>query len=717
MKTDLRFWRGVLPVVLLCAGFLPAHGVTTITWDGTGVSGGTGSAFWDTNTGNWSGGVGSSATFNLATNNLDFGAITAGTTVTLGTTASTVQTITVNDIDFADANTAATPTTTAATILLNGDNGGVAQTTNDATLSLAGNVIVGPPGAALGAGQLATMGADLTLSLTSAAHSIGAFSTGFGTGTPVGSATIAGTSALLINSKIVNSAFTSNTVTFGNSGTYGNANSGLGTSDRTAVILTNNNSTFDAPISIRGNVYYTSISNIGGGPSALGSPSSAASTITLVNNGYFGYVGTANQTVTRNIVYGSSSGIFNDSATPTTIDFQSLTNNQANAAGSPAQLRVDSANAGDVLKISAVIADYDNANNKLLVLAIGAQAYYDSAGVYHTSTSQGAVQLAAANTFSGGTQLNSGNLQIGNAAALGTGLFAIATGTSFDNVTGSAMTLSGNNAQSWAGTISYLGSSDLNMGTGAVALNNATLNVAAHTLTVGGVISGSAKTLTKTGTGTLVLNGANTYTGATTVSDGVLLLNGANSGTGAVTVKETTAGRTTVLGGTGSLAGAATVGGGTGTSAVNAGGVGSVGTLSFGAGLTFTTAGQLQFDLDSIAGTIDSFAVTGTLALGTTAALVGNDLGGGALGLGTVLTLATFTTRTGTFAGLADGSTFTLGSNVYQINYGTLSGHSNAITLDVTANVVPEPSTWAFLALGVAALFLLARRARQAARA
>jgi autotransporter-associated beta strand protein len=41
-------------------------------------------------------------------------------------------------------------------------------------------------------------------------------------------------------------------------------------------------------------------------------------------------------------------------------------------------------------------------------------------------------------------------------------------------------------------------------------------------LTFGGIITGSSANLTKTGTGTLSLTAANTYTGTTTVSQGVI---------------------------------------------------------------------------------------------------------------------------------------------------------------------------------------------------
>ncbi|MGC3968185.1 MAG: autotransporter-associated beta strand repeat-containing protein [Pirellulales bacterium] len=59
-----------------------------------------------------------------------------------------------------------------------------------------------------------------------------------------------------------------------------------------------------------------------------------------------------------------------------------------------------------------------------------------------------------------------------------------------------------------------------------------------QTLTVGAVgDGGNARGLTKAGAGTLVLSGANTYTGPTLVSAGILTLSGNNiAATGGVTV-------------------------------------------------------------------------------------------------------------------------------------------------------------------------------------
>ena len=73
---------------------------------------------------------------------------------------------------------------------------------------------------------------------------------------------------------------------------------------------------------------------------------------------------------------------------------------------------------------------------------------------------------------------------------------------------------------------------DLNIGTKTLSLNSAASTVLVDpgiTFTVGSVISGSG-ILTKTGTGTIVVSGANTYTGQTKVQGGVLDFNSIQNG-------------------------------------------------------------------------------------------------------------------------------------------------------------------------------------------
>jgi autotransporter-associated beta strand protein len=140
----------------------------------------------------------------------------------------------------------------------------------------------------------------------------------------------------------------------------------------------------------------------------------------------------------------------------------------------------------------------------------------------------GNLTLNAANTYSGGTTLNSGTLNINNASTLGSGTLTINGGT-LNNTSGSAITLSTNNAQSWNGDFAFTGAGDLNLGTGNVAMNaTRTVTVNGGNLTVGGSISGSGG-LTKNGTGTLVLSGSNTYNGTTTINAGTVRAAAANA--------------------------------------------------------------------------------------------------------------------------------------------------------------------------------------------
>lgn len=118
------------------------------------------------------------------------------------------------------------------------------------------------------------------------------------------------------------------------------------------------------------------------------------------------------------------------------------------------------------------------------------------------------------------TAINEGTLALGSATAIGTGLLTI-NGGGLDSTVVDLVN-AGNNAQTWAGSFYFVGTENLNLGTGGVTLStNTTLTISNKILTVGGNISGAANALTKSGAGTLVLSGTNSY-GNTTVQAGTL---------------------------------------------------------------------------------------------------------------------------------------------------------------------------------------------------
>ncbi|HEU5280609.1 MAG TPA: autotransporter-associated beta strand repeat-containing protein, partial [Gammaproteobacteria bacterium] len=108
------------------------------------------------------------------------------------------------------------------------------------------------------------------------------------------------------------------------------------------------------------------------------------------------------------------------------------------------------------------------------------------------------------NSYDGNTFINAGTLSVASDGALGTN-FGVGN-----------MTLNG-------GTLRATGSFTLNSARG-ISLNSGSSSISVDptfTLTYGGVIAGAGD-FVKAGTGTLSLGGANTYTGATTLSGGTL---------------------------------------------------------------------------------------------------------------------------------------------------------------------------------------------------
>ncbi|MDX2186227.1 MAG: autotransporter-associated beta strand repeat-containing protein, partial [Opitutaceae bacterium] len=264
----------------------------------------------------------------------------------------------------------------------------------------------------------------------------------------------------------------------------------------------------------------------------------------------------------------------------------------------------------------------------------------------------GTLTLTGANTFTGGTTVEAGTLNLGGGGASGSvaGDLVVNTGATatFDRSDSAlvyAGAISGNGAlaKQGSGTVTLSGTSlhkggttvgagtlvvtgDHSGATGGITVNTgSTLAVGAggttgsvsgaiantgtvvfnrsDALSYNGIISGTGS-LTKQGTGTLTLTGANTYTGATLVSTGTLAVNGDQSAaTGPLTVAS--AGTLT---GTGAHGGNVVVQNG--------------GTLRGATGSKFTV-GNLTLNAGSIVhvtlgapSTVELFKVTGNLSLG-----------------------------------------------------------------------------------------------------
>ncbi len=207
-----------------------------------------------------------------------------------------------------------------------------------------------------------------------------------------------------------------------------------------------------------------------------------------------------------------------------------------------------------------------------------------------------------------------------------------------------------------------------------------------HAINIGAnALASGNGALSKTGSGTLTLAAANTYSGGTAVNEGTLTVNnttGSATGTGALTVAS---GAT--LNGSGIIGGATTVSG-----FLNPGN--SPGDITFNDSLLLDSTATLTIEITGItAGQFDrvvgagsnTFTFGGTLALDNTGytAIFGDSI-------------AIFD-NWGGFAGSFDNITGTdLG--------GGLSWDTSNLATTGTIEVVPEPSTYALLALAAAGL-------------
>lgn len=376
--------------------------------------------------------------------------------------------------------------------------------------------------------------------------------------------------------------------------------------------LYNDTSDFTGPVSFnRRGGSFSSIANVGGGPSSLGAPTTAANGLISVSDatsyGELRFTGNTNQSSDRNWSWNLSSSNGLPFVLAGTGNLTLTGNWTYNSSSIGATINASSAN----LSLLGVVSEGGSATRHLTFTGGG--------------TDSRTITLGSSNTYSGKTSLHSVTLvapslkNAGVASSLGdaTGdnaVIAIGSGTSTGRLTytGAGDTTNrvidlaattGGVYLSQSGTGHLLFTSSLTA-TGSGAKTLTLEGSTAGTAELGGAVvnsSGGATSLRKLGTGKWTLSGSNGFTGDLTIGAGTL-----------------------------EVGGAGTLGGGS-----YAGAISNAGTLSFASSSAQTVSGIISGAgtlVKSGAGTLTlsaSNTFTGGISLGAGTLAVSGRLGGG----------------------------------------------------------------------------------------
>jgi fibronectin-binding autotransporter adhesin len=555
----------------------------------------------------------------------------SGTNTYSGATTVSAGTLKAGSATAFSANSAYTVT---STLDLNGNNNSVGS------LAGSGTVTNSSATAAILAEGADTTSTTFSGTLTNGGSSIGLTKTGSGTLTLTGANTYSGGTTI-----------NAGTLQLGGGGATGSITGNV--VDQGALVFDRS-----APLTFAGNVSGAgTLSQIGSGTITLGG-----------TNTYSGVT-----TVSAGTLQAGSATAFSASSAFTvnsTLDLNGHSNSVGSLAGG-----------GTVTNNSATAAILtEGADNTSTTFSGSLTNGGSTIGL--TKTGTGTLTLGGANTYSGATTVSAGTLKAGLTTAF-------SANSAF--TVGVSSTLDLNGHSNSVGSLAGGGTVTNSSATAAILTEGAdnTSTTFSGSLSNGGSTIG----LTKTGTGTLILTGANTYSGGTTISAGTLQI-GNGGGSGSITGNVLDQG-TLAFDLNGPLTFAGNVSGPGTLSQIGTGTTTLSGTNTY-SGVTTVSAGTLQADSATAFSASSAFTVNATLDLNGFSSTVGSLAGSGTVtdsvvtpvilttgGNNTSTTFSgTLTDGTGSLALIKNGSgTLTLiGANTYSgattVSAGTLQAGS-----------------------------------------
>ena len=306
---------------------------------------------------------------------------------------------------------------------------------------------------------------------------------------------------------------------------------------------------------------------------------------------------------------------------------------------------------GNTLTVSGVISS----------TTTGTTGTYSAPLTLGSGTTSGTIVLSGTNTYTGGTILRGGTVEIQNAAALGN--YALGTAGQANNY-----------VQFTGGTLRY--------GTGVTtdlaqrirySTSAANINTNGQNITFANEVDyTNTGGLAKLGAGILTLSGSNTYSGATAVTTGTLIVGGTIGASSAVTV----------------------------ASGAQIGGDGII-----NGNLTLSTGARFVFDLNDTPLTVGgTFTLDSAFGVNSLVQADGTAVDWSSVAFGTYTLISTSFVFNDT-----NIQNFGLANRATGLGGGREAYFANG-SLDLI--VVPEPSTWALLA-AAGTVLMITRRRRQ----